>query len=197
MFSTQGQFHRTSLISSLKREGTFTSISFSPKKNLLKKKEKTLLILYIYILSIYIYIYIYIIYIYISIYLSIIYISIYIYIYIYIYISLSLSISLYIYIYLYLSLYLLYIYIYIYTHTDQQVNFIVEPSNQHSLPNTASSKMTNSKVSPILLLVFVEPGAVLGVNGRTGHAQIFQASANSEGLGIHRAEFTQIIRFRL
>ncbi len=96
MFSTQGQFHHTSLISSLKREGTFTSISFSPKKNLLKKKKSTLLL-------------------------------------------------------------------------NPAIN--IQFQIQHQL------KMTNSKVSPILLLVFVEPGAVLWVNGWTGHAQIFQASA--------------------
>lgn len=63
-------FTHTSLISSLKREGTFTSISFSPKKNLLKKREEKKQK----------------------------------------------------------------------KNTDQQVNFIVEPSNQHSIPDTASAK---------------------------------------------------------
>ncbi len=101
-------FTRTSLISSLKREGTFTSISFSPKKNLLKKKK--------------------------------------------------------------------YIYIYIYTLISKST-LLLNPAINIQFQIQHQLKMTNSKVSPILLLVFVEPGAVLGVNGRTGHAQIFQASA--------------------
>ncbi len=70
----------------------------------------------------------------------------------------------------------LYIYIYIHTLTSKST-LLLNPAINIHFQIQHHLKMTNSKVSPILLLVFVEPGAVLGVNGRTGHAQIFQASA--------------------